>query len=713
MSVAEAPVVRKNLSEGLYIMLDENLGGGVSLQKNVEQLPAGMRARILEARRVFERDVLFAPLLAALARGNDLQIAGILEAFDGSFFKGRFYARQPEAMIDVGNDREFGFLYQPDRPALESVFSRLLAARFPPEPRKRSLQLAAFFKVLEQTESADLQTAVLQRLSDGDPAVREAARALVSSSLDPRGAEADPGRKALLQRALEGPDDGRDAVLQAIGRNSRLAASPEILGTIRKLITRPEAAPSLLPVLKWPALDDTLVLCLLEQAWPRMSQPQRVDAIEVLLGRPALIDRSEPSEPALNVLRQGVTDSSPAVRERTLRGISSLPSLWSGKAATTLLLSALADDTPALRRQGLALGATRAGLWGRPDALEHLKRLLVDPDAQVRELALKVVEGNHLLAVTGKDAAKTSALARRIKAVAADSALRARALGLLTASGIDPVAVTADVELSRSRLLSFSTFRKKVNPLFYQPGDDQQSCANCHGNHTILRIAPAGPAGAESIEQLMINYNSALKVVNLGEPEASLILRKPRSPHGAGGADASSPTGLTHVGGARWESTESPAYRAILSWAREASRSASGHAHPEAYSADSYSPGYEPALAADGDLSTIWHTEFVGASPGYPHELVVDLGAVRELEGLLYVPRQDSPNGRVRDFEVRTSADGRSFGSPIASGRWQNDTTFKYVPLNGPPARFVQLRGLNEVESRPVMSAAEVSVETK
>ena len=79
----------------------------------------------------------------------------------------------------------------------------------------------------------------------------------------------------------------------------------------------------------------------------------------------------------------------------------------------------------------------------------------------------------------------------------------------------------------------------------------------------------------------MINYNSALKVVNLGEPEASLILRKPRSPHGAGGADPSSPTGLTHVGGARWESTESPAYRAILDWIREASRSASGHAQAE------------------------------------------------------------------------------------------------------------------------------------
>ena len=73
MAEPDVPVVRKNLSEGLYIMLDENLGGGVSLQKNIEQLPAAMRPRILEARRAFERDVLFTPVLAALARGNDLQ----------------------------------------------------------------------------------------------------------------------------------------------------------------------------------------------------------------------------------------------------------------------------------------------------------------------------------------------------------------------------------------------------------------------------------------------------------------------------------------------------------------------------------------------------------------------------------------------------------------------------------------------------------------
>ena len=287
MAVEEAQVVRKNLSEGLYIMLDENLGGGVSLQKNVEQLPSEMRPRILETRRYFERDVLFAPIMAALLRGNELQVSGVLAAFDGSFFKGRFYAREPEAMIDVGNDREFGFLYRAESPVLESVFKRLFAARLPGVARKQTLELAAFFKVMEASESAELQIAVLRRLSDEDPKVRDAALALVSRSLDPRGAEADPRRIALLQRGrLEGPSEKRGAVLQAIGRNSALAANPQILGTIRELITAPEAAPFLLPVLKWPALADSLVLSLLEQAWPRMSQPEHLSAIEVLLAAP-------------------------------------------------------------------------------------------------------------------------------------------------------------------------------------------------------------------------------------------------------------------------------------------------------------------------------------------------------------------------------------------------------------------------------------------
>ena len=114
-------------------MLDENLGGGVSLQKTIAELPEPLRPAILEGRRAVERDVLLTPVLAALERGNSLQREAVLKAFDGSFFKGRVYARQPEAMLDVGNDREFGFLYEPPLDVLERTFTALLAADLPAE----------------------------------------------------------------------------------------------------------------------------------------------------------------------------------------------------------------------------------------------------------------------------------------------------------------------------------------------------------------------------------------------------------------------------------------------------------------------------------------------------------------------------------------------------------------------------------------------------
>ena len=221
MAEPDTPVVRKNLSEGLYIMLDENLGGGVSLQKNIETLPATMRPRILEARRTFERDVLLTPILAALERGNELEREAVLEAFDGSFFKGRYYARQPEAMIDVGNDREFGFLYGRRSSALEAAFTPLLTVDLPAKSRRQAIQLAGFFKLPGRTRSPVIQMALLQRLADPDPDVRSAAQAIVASELDIDGAADDPSHIALIQAALKGTDDSRRAVLQLIGRNDR------------------------------------------------------------------------------------------------------------------------------------------------------------------------------------------------------------------------------------------------------------------------------------------------------------------------------------------------------------------------------------------------------------------------------------------------------------------------------------------------------------
>ena len=571
MAEPDVAVVRKNLSEGLYIMLDENLGGSISLQKNIAELPEKLRPGIIEARRAVERDVLLNPVLAALERGNLLQRSAVLEAFDGSFLKGRSYARQPENMIDVGNDREFGFLYEPPLALLERTFTVLFTASLPTEPRRQSIQLCSFFKVPERTSNAAIQARLIAALLDSNTTVRAAARAVVGSELSLTGTEDDAGRISALNNVLTGSGsvDARAALLAAIARNGRLCENSSIKAAIRSLLPREDAAADLLPILGRPEFTLADRLSVIDRGWKRISPPQRITALELLFAQPALEDRAMPSDQILELLWRAATDPSDSVRERALSGISGLPAFWSSRKASQFLLIALADDAPAIRKLGLALAASKSSFWERPDAREHLARLLVDPDASVRSDALDVVKHHRLVA-------KFSALAKRVKALGEDPSLAARADAVLLAAGFDPARVQSDISLSRPRTLSLATFRRTVNPLFYEAGEDTFACARCHANHTILRIAAADPAKGYTDLQLLSNYNSVLNLVNLGEPESSLILRKPLSPEVQGVTDPASPSGLTHVGGPRWESSEHPAYRAILAWIREASAPPSG-----------------------------------------------------------------------------------------------------------------------------------------
>lgn len=57
----------------------------------------------------------------------------------------------------------------------------------------------------------------------------------------------------------------------------------------------------------------------------------------------------------------------------------------------------------------------------------------------------------------------------------------------------------------------------------------------------------------------------------------------------------------------------------------------------------------------DLQSTTIWHTQWQDESPKHPHQIVIDLGSVQNIIGLKYLPRQDSPNGRIKDFKVYVS----------------------------------------------------------
>jgi len=114
--------------------------------------------------------------------------------------------------------------------------------------------------------------------------------------------------------------------------------------------------------------------------------------------------------------------------------------------------------------------------------------------------------------------------------------------------------------------------------------------------------------------------------------------------------------------------------------------------------------------ATDGSPGTIWHTKWYGGSDPLPHEAQLDLGAVRTVTGLAYLPRQDSSgNGRIGRYELYLSVDGSTWGSPAATGTFADDKQRKTVRCWPTQARYVRVRALSEAGARgPWTSAAEL-----
>ncbi|HEU5117563.1 MAG TPA: HEAT repeat domain-containing protein, partial [Isosphaeraceae bacterium] len=232
------PVVSRNLSQNLYIILDENLGGGVSLQKNLMALPDPLRERALTARENTEQQVLLGPILSALGSAEDRQRAAILASFDGSFFEGRTYARQPTNQIDVGNDREFGFLSEPPQRLLEDTFSSVFQRETRPIPLTQALTLAEFFRVPGRTSRREISTALIVALSSPEESVSRTAAEIVASSLSLHDLSEDPETLALLLKALDGPVPVRRALANALVRSPETLNQPEIRAKLERGLHR-------------------------------------------------------------------------------------------------------------------------------------------------------------------------------------------------------------------------------------------------------------------------------------------------------------------------------------------------------------------------------------------------------------------------------------------------------------------------------------------
>lgn len=118
------------------------------------------------------------------------------------------------------------------------------------------------------------------------------------------------------------------------------------------------------------------------------------------------------------------------------------------------------------------------------------------------------------------------------------------------------------------------------------------------------------------------------------------------------------------------------------------------------------------AYAIDGNPRTVWHSQFDPSLTKHPHELIIDLGAVRQVRGFRYLARQDTGwNGAFAktEFAVADSPDGfeQTALSVIFTKTREAQKADLEKPIRG---RYVRVRVLSEVNEKPWASAAEIGV---
>lgn len=117
---------------------------------------------------------------------------------------------------------------------------------------------------------------------------------------------------------------------------------------------------------------------------------------------------------------------------------------------------------------------------------------------------------------------------------------------------------------------------------------------------------------------------------------------------------------------------------------------------------------YPAELAADNDPTTIWHSPWT-RNPKLPVSLEIDLISEKTLAGLEYLPRQGQGNGRIKDYQLQVSRDGKGwtdFGEPSSFPNSQSLRQLSFVkPIK---TRYLRLVALTEQNGNPFASCAEI-----
>ena len=76
-------------------------------------------------------------------------------------------------------------------------------------------------------------------------------------------------------------------------------------------------------------------------------------------------------------------------------------------------------------------------------------------------------------------------------------------------------------------------------------------------------------------------------------------------------------------------------------------------------SVSSENKGEEARQAIDGNPSTIWHSRWSENEAKHPHEIVVDMASLLEIDQFIYQPRDSDVSRRTNSTSARTDRHGR------------------------------------------------------
>ncbi|MBK9169430.1 MAG: HEAT repeat domain-containing protein [Bryobacterales bacterium] len=543
------PWVRRNAIEAYNLVLDDNLrylyGSWIVRVKREEDRAAIGRGHKDNVRRQAER------YRDAMAAGNRLAKDGLLRALythhvreglgeikplekaqvpetvAGSWVNGYRFAALYDplkggtgAAISIGNDSDPPAFYDDSTPIMNEAFLAAL--------RDGDADLAvSTIRALKFLKSFDVSEPLADRLL----ALAAAAPVREELAANTGLLAAAPLRATRLKAMLESPESEIVAIAAALlaePKQTAAASDGGIQQTVRGRLLALPVSDSLFPrfvdmLATMPALrQDAALARHLAAGLSAEHKAAREAVIRVVLRHPEMLDM----EGVRTAWDRAMGSGDGVVLASALQAGGTLDYNAKARAGTVpvvriLLLAGLDHTKPPVRAQALSALRTIAPLQSDEAVTARRAALLRDPDRTVRNSAL-----------------------------AFQASLDARA----GAGGF-----------SARDVLDYDYFKNFVEPILITRGHDGLACANCHANHNLFKLVEPDQYGQLTLQQSRSNFDAASRIVNVRDPENSLLLNKPTfSLDDAGIGDSRE---FSHGGGLRWiEKRNSREYRTVLRW---------------------------------------------------------------------------------------------------------------------------------------------------